>query len=161
MLLSKIQGCTFANLDAMTEPSNGIQKVTTGVRIILFTNKKSSGYENMVKRRLEEAGKDPNGFVLGDLLWGTRLPDSPVIENKGKHYLQCILLSEGQSKYFIGGREVPQDGLMLRQRSNNQGLPTGSEVVVACYKLENITRIALMGETLVSEDNNIIQPSGT
>lgn len=160
-LLDKIQGCTFATLDTETEPSNGIKKVTQGERVILFTNKKSSGYDNMVRRRLEEAGKNPDGFSLGDLPWGERLPNSPLIENKGKYYLQCIRLAEGQSRYFIGEREVRDpSGLGLRTRRSNQGLAKENEVEVACYRLDHILRIALMGELLVSEDNDIIQPAG-
>lgn len=160
-LLDKINGCTFASIDTVTEPSNGIKKVTKGERIILFTNKKSSGYENMVKRRLEEAGKNPDDFVLGDLPWGKRLPNSPIIENNGMHYLQCVRLAEGQARYFIGDREVRDpSGLGLRQRRTNQGLPKGDEVEICCYRLDRIERIALMGEMLVSEDNDIIQPVG-
>jgi hypothetical protein len=161
-LLDKIQGCTFASIDAETEPSKGIHKVTTGIRVILFTNKKSSGYENMVKRRLIEAGKNPDNFVLGDLPWGQRLENSPLIENKGKFYLQCILLTEGTSKYYIGDREISGNGLGLRGRFPNQGLPPGDEVLVACYNIDSIKRIAVMGkEVFVSEDSGITQPPGT
>lgn len=161
-LLDKIQGCTFATLDTITEPSNGITKMTQGERVILFTNKKSSGYDNMVRRRLEAAGKNPDNFVLGDLPWGTRLPNSPLIEHKGKYYLQCVRLADGQSKYFIGSREVRDpSGLGLRSRGTNQGLPKADEVEVCCYRLDRIQRIALMGdELLVSENNDIIPPIG-
>jgi hypothetical protein len=160
-LLDKIQGCTFANLDTITEPSPGIQKVTRGERVILFTNKKVSGYENMVRRRLEEAGKNPDNFVLGDLPWGSRVPNSPLIENKGKFYLQCIRLKEGRSRFFIGDREIQNPrGLMLKKRRTNQGLLEGEEVEVACYKLENIQKIALMDETLTVNDEGVMPALG-
>lgn len=162
-LLDKVSGCTFATLDTVTEPSPGIRKETKGERIILFTNKHSSGYENMVRRRLEEAGKNPDSFVLGDLPWGVRLPNSPLIKNEatGRYYLQCIRLAEGQSRYFIGDREVSEpSGLMLRKRRTNQGLPSGEEVEVSCYRLDRIERIALMGETLIAKDNDVIPASG-
>lgn len=160
-LLDKINGCTFANIDATTEPSSGIIKKTTGIRVILFTNKKTSGYENMVKRRLEEAGKDPDSFRSGDLPWGEQVPNSPLVEHKGKVYLKCILLSEGQSKYFIGTREVGGQGLGLRGRFPNQGLPPGDEVKVACYNLENIEKITLMGETLTADKTGVLSVAGT
>jgi hypothetical protein len=160
-LLDKVNGCTFANLDAETEPSKGIRKVTTGTRVILFTNKKSSGYENMVKRRLVEAGKNPDNFVLSDLPWGERVPNTPLIENKGKTYLQCILLSEGQSKYFIGEREVGGQGLGLRGRWPNQGLAPDDAVKVACFNLDNIQKITLMGETIVADGRTILPAAGT
>jgi hypothetical protein len=156
-LLDKINGCTFANIDATTEPSNGIRKETTGIRVILFTNKKSSGYENMVKRRLIEAGKNPDNFVSGDLPWGEQVPNSPLVEHKGKVYLKCVLLSEGQPRYFIGNREVSGNGLGLRGSWPNQGLPPSDAVKVACYNLEHIKKITLMGETLTA-DNSGIKP---
>lgn len=158
-LLDKIEGCTFATLDTVTVPSPGITKRTTGERVILFTNKLSSGYENMVKRRLLEAGKNPDNFVLGDLPWGTRLPNSPLIENKGKYYLQCIRLVDGQSRYFIGKREVENPrGLMLRSRRTNQGLSKDDEVEVCCYRLDHIERIVLMGDELVAGNDSSILP---
>jgi hypothetical protein len=160
-LLDKINGCTFANIDSITEPSNGIRKETKGTRVILFTNKKSSGYDNMVRRRLVAAGKNPDRFSLGDLPWGKRLPNSPLIENKGKYYLQCIVLAEGPSKYYIGEREINPAGLLRTGQKTNQGLPPGEEVIVACFKLESITRIALMDEVLVADKQSVVQPSGT
>jgi hypothetical protein len=160
-LLDKIQGCTFATIDTTTN-SNGITKVTTGERVILFTNKKSSGYENMVRRRLQEAGKDPDGFRLGDLPWGERLENSPIIVNKGQYYLQTISLVAGQSKYYIGRREVRDpSGLHLRSRGKQPGLPPGDAVKVSCYKLESIDRIVLMGETVMSGDGKAILPLKT
>lgn len=152
-LLAEVEGCTFASIDTETEPSSGILKVTKGQRIILFTNKKSSGYDNMVKRRLMEAGKNPDNFVLGELPWGMRVPNSPLIEHKGKTYLQCIHLTDGESKYALKstGVEVDPELLGLRQRRTNQGLAAGDEVIVSCYNLDNIERITLMGETLVAE----------
>lgn len=152
-LLSQINGCTFASIDAETEVSPGVKKVVSGRRVILFTNKLSNGYENMVKRRLIEAGKNPENFVLHDLPWGTRVPETPLIEHKDKVYLQCIELSEGTARYYIAvtGVEVDPAQLNLKERHSNQGLPPGEEVNVRAYDLNSITRIALMGENLVSE----------
>jgi hypothetical protein len=49
---------------------------------------------------------------------------------------------------------------MLKKRRTNQGLPEGEEVEVACYKLENIQKIALMDETLTVNDEGIIPALG-
>jgi hypothetical protein len=152
-LLANVDGCTFATLDAETFPVPGFRKVVTGKRIILFTNKKVSGYENMVKRRLIEAGKNPADFVLGDLSWGHRIPSTPLIEHKGKVYLQCIELSEGEERFFttVSGIEVNKADIGLRERRTGQGLAKDDEILVSCYDLKHITRIALAGETIVSE----------
>jgi hypothetical protein len=161
-VLAEVSGCTFASLDAVTTVSPGITHEVIGKRVILFTNKKSSGYDNMVRRRLIEAGKDPDSFSLGDLPWGTRVPNSPLIEHKGKGkvYLQVIELAEGISKYFMLGKEAnPHDLGIKRKDHYNQGLPPSSQVQVRCYAIENITRIVLMGETLVAEKRNILRIS--
>ena len=154
-LISRIHGCTFANIDATTTPSAGLTKVVTGKRVILFTNKLVSGYEKMVQRRLEEAGKDPKTFHAGDLPWGTRIPETPYIENRGKVYLQTIDLTPGKVEYFMLGEKLTDEevaGLQFPNRhADNQGLAPSSQVFVSCYLLENIDRIALMGEQLVSE----------
>jgi hypothetical protein len=148
-LLLRIRGGTFASLDAETFPYPGIKKVTTGEQVMLFTNKGGSAYERLVKRRLEQAGKNPANFVLGDLAWGERVPDSPLIHHRGKHYLQVIEINPGVSVYyFTTGKEVPDpEGLGLVRRRSNQGLAPDDEVIVRTYKLDNIIRLTLMGET--------------
>lgn len=163
-LLHKVHGCTFANLDTVTTPVEGIRKETKGQRIILFGNTKVNGYEAMVKRRLVEVGKDPRDFVLSEPPWGQRIGESPLYEHRGKIYLQTIVLTEGNPRYFlkVNGVEVAGDELDLPKVRTNQGLPPEREVVVRTYALENITRLALMGENIVSDMTHAILPvSGT
>jgi len=154
-LLTQIEGCTFASLDAITKPTPGLRKVVTNEQVILFTNKKSSGYENMVKRRLEQAGLDPDTFTVGELPWGSRVPNTPLINCAGSMYLQCIIRKPGKSQYFIGQRELsPEAAKVFLPRdkgSPNQGLPRDKEVVCRCYALESITAIRLMGEEVVAQ----------
>lgn len=155
-LLSSINGCTFASLDACTEPTPGVRKVTTNERVILFTNKvQESGYANMVRRRLEQAGKNPDDFVLSDLPWGERVPETPLIYHAGRHYLQTVLLHPGEEKCFIGKHEVSCK-TMFPNKGTNQGLSDDSEVVVRTYKLENITAIRLLGEEVVAPKRKIL-----
>jgi hypothetical protein len=149
LLLDRIDECEYATLDSTTYPIPGLRKVTTGTRVLLFTNKNGvSGYGEMVKRRLIEAGKDPRNFSLGDLPWGERIPNSPLIICRGNHYLQTIVLEPGQSVGYAGNREVNLEDFVTPRRTN-QGLPKGDEVIVATYRLDHIDRIALMGEVLV------------
>lgn len=147
-ILKSINGCTFASLDCETKPMAGVRKVTKGESVILFTNKTGSGYEKMVKRRLKEVGKNPDDFVLGDLAWGERLPDTPVIIHKGKYYLQTVTLRPGVSDYYIGETKVDPVYLGIKDRGTNQGLPRGKEVLVRTYSLDSIKQIKLLGETI-------------
>lgn len=155
-LLSLIKGCTIASLDAVTFPSVGIRKVTTGQRVMLFTNQETSGYENMVKRRLAEEGKNPDNFVIGDLPWGARMPGTPLFVHKDKkgevnYYLQTIELSPGRKKYFIGNTEVdPAElGFKGKEFATNQGLSPGNEVVVSTYNIVHITKLVCLGQEIV------------
>jgi hypothetical protein len=150
-LLSSINGCTFASLDTETSPAAGIRKITTNERVILFTNKNSSGYEAKVKRHLEKAGKNPEDFVLGDLPWGTRRPGTPLIFHCGFWYLQTIILEEGESVYLMGNRLIPPERVsaFVRHERTSQGLPEGEEVKVRTYALENIKGLRVLGEDLV------------
>lgn len=151
-LLREIRGCSFATIDAENPVTDypGVVHVVTGKRVLMFTNKHCSGYEQMVKRRLEAAGKNPRNFVLGDLPWGKRIPETPLIEHNGKTYLQVIELAEGVSKYLMDGKEFTPEQLQMKPRRHyGQSLPKADEVQVRCYNLDNIKRIALAGETLV------------
>jgi hypothetical protein len=159
-LLAGINGCTFASLDSVTFPKKGIRCVSIGTNVILFTNKTGeSGYGAMVKRRLEEAGKNPDNFVLGDLPWGERIEGTPLIYHagQGRHYLQTVILHPGASRYYIGEREVDAS-ILGAKPSPNQGLPKGREVIVNTFALDSITRITLLGETIEGIDT---RPAGT
>ena len=153
-IISRISGCTFASVDSETK-TNGLRKVTTNERVILFSTKAGSGYERMVKRRLVEANKDPESFVVGDLPWGERIPGTPLIKHKGFVYLQMIIMAPGLSKYFLGTKEIPDHMLKsfgVRERLLSQGLAPDRQVKVHCVAIENITGIRLLGENLVDEE---------
>lgn len=152
-LVCEIKGASFASIDSETVPTPGYLKITTGQRVLLFATHGGSGYEAMVKRRLIEAGKNPDNFSVGDLPWGRRVNNLPLIEHKGKTYLQVIELSEGESKYFntVTWNETDPDDLNLPSKRTNQGLSATDEVRVRCYNIEHLTRVVLMGEQLVAE----------
>ena len=118
-VLKKIQGCTFASMDNITqvklkggkknEMQGRVTKHTSNNQVMLFTNQNSNGYENMVRRRLENEGKNPDSFALGSLPWGTRVPNTPLIEHNGKYYIQVIFNRPGSSVYFLDDQEIQVD----------------------------------------------------
>jgi hypothetical protein len=76
-----------------------------------------------------------------------------LIEHLGFLYLQCIVLKEGESHFFMGNRELSESfasAYVNKGPKTNQGLPEGKEVLVRCYALENITAIRLLGEDIRS-----------
>jgi hypothetical protein len=157
ILLDKVTGATFATIDSTTSPSPGVRKVTTGTRVIIFNNMEHSGYEALVKQRLIEAGKDPRDFVLSDLPWGERISNTPIIMCRGVAYLQTIVLQPGQSRGYIGNREVDLADFVTSRRTN-QGLPKGDEVIVSTYRLDHIDRITLVGEVMTSSGDILRVP---
>jgi hypothetical protein len=171
-ILSKVDGASFAALDTVTVPAlkggkaNPMQgkllKVCLGHRVMLFSNKQNSGYENKVRRHLIKEGKNPDSFVMGSLPWGERIPDSPFIQHKDKLYLQCVFLKPGTTEYRVKETIVGQDygpilpGSLL-SKDQIEGLDdrTGSEhqnledqVIVRTYALDSIVGLRAFNESL-------------
>lgn len=134
-----------------------IIKKTSGIAVTLFSNKNQNGYENMVKRRLAEEGKDPESFQLSKAKWGTRLEDSPIIEHNGEYYLEVIVRHHGTPKYFYihneMENEISKDMIFgfppSREKTGQGGLE--NQVVVNRYKLSSITGIRVLGDSYTGD----------
>ncbi len=103
-----VNGCTFASFNALTEPDmnktiNGdrknpnphygkIRKVLDNQLVMLFSNKTTNAYENMVNRRLVLDGKAAD-FQVSKRSWGTRIPNTSVVEHTNKAGEYCQYLS--------------------------------------------------------------------
>lgn len=172
-LLESLNGASFASLDTVTVPTlrggkanpfkDKIVKRCTGHRVILFQNKNANGYENKVRRHLIKEGKNPDGFKLGPLPWGKRLPNSPIIENNGKYYLQVIFLEAAKEIEYAASDEINispicfyEPGMIIpkgeikglddRTGSEHQGLD--SQVIVRTFALESIVALRAFKEEL-------------
>lgn len=159
-VLSRITGCTFAAIDADFAPKPGFRKVVTGEVVLLYRTSGGSGYENMVKRRLIDCGRDPSNFVVGDLPWGERVGNLPLIEKDGKFYLQTILIKAGNTVCYMGPGQFEEEvepalypevfGRNSDIISSGQGLPPEKAVIVRTYKLESLKEIRLMNEKITA-----------
>jgi hypothetical protein len=160
-VLDGVNGATFAGIDTVTKPmlrggqKNPLQgrvtKKTEGAVVMLFTNKLTNAYESMVKRRLEQEGKDPSTFELKPRAWGQRIPNTPFVEHKDEKYLECIFIKGGRSAYFIDGQEVPKDAIQgLPEAESNEQAQGGldNKVIIRTYALNSIEQIRVLGETL-------------
>ena len=93
------KGTTFFGFDMVTIPKlkggqknpmqGRVRKIHKGQVGMIFANKFSNAYENMVNRRKVQAG-GVGDFKVGALPWGQRVEGTAVIENKGERYLQLI-----------------------------------------------------------------------
>lgn len=165
--LAPLSGNTIVSLDTLTalpllggkaNPFKGkVAKYAKGHRVMLFQNKNDNAYLAKVRRHLEAEGKDPNSFQLSERKWGRRLPNLPIVEHEGFHYLECIFLTpapvityhamEEIQRHDVSnllvtypkGSEIPKEeiiGINPNTGSEHQGLD--KKVIVRTYALENI-----------------------
>lgn len=142
--VTEIDACILAEIDTDTILTPGVRKVAQGTRVLMFT---APHYEHLVREKLVAYGKNPLNFVIGELPWGTRMPNSPLIVNGDKYYLQTIILKEGEVKYYMGDTEVSAEDIGVRPKRTSQGLPKEEEIVVRTFLLSNVTRL-----TIISND---------
>lgn len=156
--LNSVHGASFLGIDTITVPKlkggkknpmkDKVQKVTVGANTMVFTNQNSNGYENMVKRRLEDEGIDPESFTLGERKWGTRIANTPIIEHNGNYYLETIFISPGKSHYELEGEVIEKDdveGLEDKKVSEESQGGVEKKVIIRTFKLDSITAIRVNG----------------
>lgn len=163
-ILAKVNGASFVSIDTLTDvklkggksnPFQGrVTKLHTGASVMVFQNKKSNGYENMVRRRLLAEGKDPDTFELKPRKWGTRIPETPIIEHikmgdNGKQfierYLEVIFLKAGTSQLLVDGKpytgEIPGLEEDTEDPLSQGGLD--NKVIIRTYKCDSIKKIRI------------------
>lgn len=131
-----------------------VRKINEGSKILFFRNTSGSGYNNMVKRRLEKEGKDPETFKLSPRAWGSRIPNTPFIEHKGNFYLEAIFVSSGKTHYELDGKKVDASeiqGLPVRKESHQGGLSENNKVVIRSFKLESLVKVSISHNDVANE----------
>jgi hypothetical protein len=155
--IANVVGASFIGVDTITEvkltggkknPFSGrVTKASNGNSVQVFTNKNSNAYENMVKRRLEKEGKNPDDFKLGERTWGTRIPNTPMVEHNGELYLEVIFLKAGDSTLLLDGLPYTGDvkditGYPVEKESTGQG-GLEDKVVIRTFKAASIKRLRI------------------
>jgi hypothetical protein len=156
--INKVKGSTFVGLNTLTEvkltggkknPFQGrVQKTTRGANVMVFNSTEQNGYENMIKRRMLEEGKDPSTFTLGKRAWGQRIEQSPFIDHNGKTYLECIFITPGKTTYLVDGVEVDKDdieGIPVTKESEDSQGGIDNKVVIRTFSLESIQSVKING----------------
>jgi hypothetical protein len=152
-ILANVNGASFISIDSLTEvklkggksnPFQGrVTKHMTGASVMVFQNKKSNAYENMVFRRLEKEGKNPASFVLGERAWGKRIPETPFIEHNGGIYLEVIFLKPGKTQILVDGKpysgEIP--GLEAPKVDEESQGGLDDKVVIRTFKADSIKTV--------------------
>lgn len=148
-IFSKVNGATFISIDTKTNvllkggkgnPLQGrVTKRTVGSNVMVFQNKTTNAYENMVNRRLAQEGKEIT-FEVGPRQWGTRLQGTPFVVHKDELYLEVIFLRPGKSEYLLDGQPVDKsqiDGLPEKPEEGEQG-GLENKVIIRTYKVASI-----------------------
>lgn len=169
-IMDDIKGVRFANIDTLTKVTlkggksnpfkDRVFKKTVGSHVIL-ANTTENVYENMVKKRLLEEGKDYSEFKLKPRTWGVRVGDTPFIDHSGKIYLECIFVKGGKSVYLVDGVETDPaeiQGLELKEEKaevvvdENKEKPQGgldNQVIIRTYDITSIEKIRTSGKEFV------------
>ena len=157
--VADVSGASFIGLDTVTTPvltggkknpmKGRIQKHMEGANVMVFQNKNSSGYENMVKRRLEGEGKNPESFNVQARKWGERVPNMPIVSHKGNDYLEVIVLKSGTVHYTLDGQPIDRadiTGLKTSPEGDQGGLE--DKVFIRDFKAESIKTIRIDGQSI-------------
>lgn len=131
-----------------------VRKINENSKILFFRNTDGSAYNNMVKRRLEKEGKDPESFVLSPRAWGSRIPGTPFIEHKGAFYLEAIFVSSGKTHFTLDGKVVDAseiEGLSYKTESHQGGLSENNKVIIRSFKLESLVKVSISHNDKVNE----------
>lgn len=159
--MAEVSGSSFIGLDTVTTPKlrggksnpmqGRVQKHMTGASVMVFQNKKSHGYDNMVKRRLEKEGKNPESFKLSPRKWGERIENLPVVVHNGKEYLEVIFLHSGKTFYTLDGKQIERDhieGLEAKPEGHQGSLE--NKVIIRTFAADSITEIRINGQAFTA-----------
>lgn len=163
-ILAEVNGASFISMDTTTTPTllggksnpmkGRVRKHNTRANIMVFQNKNSNAYDNMVKRRLLAEGKDPDLFKLSPRTWGQRLTGTPLVEHKGALYLEVIFLASGQTAYTLDGQPIDKadiQGLNDKPVEGKQG-SLDDKVIIRTFKLDSITRLSIGDKEYTAAD---------
>src|SRR6185369_4321349 len=126
VVFAGVNGSTFVGVDAVTKPTllggkgnpqqGRVTKILRDASVMVFQNKRSNAYENMVRRRLALEGKEPFDWELGPRSWGTRIPETPIIEHEKDgvlfYYLEVIFLKPGKTTLLLDNNLVHRDDIL-------------------------------------------------
>lgn len=152
-LMKDVSGASFISITTVTPVKltggkknpmqDRVTKKTTGSNVMVFQNKSSNAYENMVNRRLLKEGKTTE-FTVGPRPWGTRVTNTPFVVHGDQKYLEVILLKAGEVQYQVDGIDFNGviEGLTGGADTAEQG-GLDDKVIIRTIKCENVKEITV------------------
>ena len=160
-IFNNVNGASFVGIDTLTEvPLLGgkknemqgrVTKRTVGNQVMVFQNKSSSSYGDMVQRRLLAEGKDPASFELQPRTWGERIPETPFIshtkDGETTFYVEFIFLRPGTSTYLLDGKPIAKSDIVGLKPESTGGEQGGLEnkVIIRSFKMTSIEKVRIDG----------------
>ena len=101
-------------------------------------------YENSVNNQREREGSEKT-FQVKPRVWGKRIPSTPIVEYRGKDYLEIKIENVLSTEYLVDGKVTPQEELRdyLPSKRSNANQELEKEVLLCCYTLDNVKEITL------------------
>ena len=94
----------------------------------------NSIYRNVINNQLRREGKEP--YEPQPRAWGQRIKGTPLVEHKGKYYLETQYLKTIETKYYQNGIEI--DESELRPFMREQSYMTNKPIIWRDYSLDSI-----------------------
>lgn len=152
-ILDDVEGSAKFEIDTLTdvklkggkknEMQGRVQKRTKDAIVTVYNKYKQGGYEKLVKEQMEREGKDPSTFELKPRAWGVRIENTPFVENKGKHYIECFFEESGKTEYLLDGEVYDGEIEGLPEKKVNEESQGGIEtkIVVRTFSIDSIERL--------------------
>jgi hypothetical protein len=156
LFIENVNGSSIISIDTTTIPTlaggksnpdqGRIAKVSTGHNVMVFQNRNSNAYQNMINKRLIAEGKNPE-FEVGPRQWGTRIKNTPFVEHKGEMYLEVIFLRSGKVSYTRDGDVCDMNTIHgLKEDSVSEQGGLDNKVIIRTFKFSSINAVTINGQ---------------
>lgn len=123
-------------------PFKGVRKVSKVSAVLNFD------YAAAVNRQRIREGKVPD-FVAKPRKWGVQIKGTPLVEHKGKWYIEAKVESS-KATYYLDGMEVDAAEVEKWLQDRHSGRQAVDDpIILRDYAVENIVSIRMKGNEFV------------
>lgn len=156
----QVNGNTIISIDTCSVPKltggksnpmqGKVQKLNIGSNVMVFQNKTGSSYANKVRRHMEAEGINPDNFQLQPRVWGERIPNTPIIEHKGKYYLEVIFNKSGEVSYKLDGKAIKKEDIEgLKPSTSGEQGGQEKKVIIRSFSWDSIISFRLNKQSYI------------
>lgn len=148
-ILRDVRGTTAVTITALTEPDMVARDNPYAGRVRKRSRRNcliGFGYENAVNNQRLREDKDAD-FVAGPRKWGVRIAGTPIVEHKGKVYLEAKVQRVLEYRYEVDG-EIVENALIepwLRDKGAADRQELAKPVELRDFALTSITDLVMGG----------------